>query len=380
MRAAVDMHPSTSGRDVFNVQPCLRDPVFHLIKDRWRMSPFGAAVLFFLAYFGGNLLFTAVSGTALPREGLDLSFLEDTVGLVLYGFVLPVGAFVALRFYTQAESAFERMHAEGLVSAPLDEYNRFLAKLHRGYNSTWAHLAALFLGLVVFGYLVCYSWSDDMASWLDWRMGPGAVYHLVVGLVAWYCVHIILLKIIVTAWAIQRIFDWPVNIQPLHPDGCSGLQFLAQMAVTIAIFMAVAGMGVVLIVFANTILFGRPASAEPVLLAVLMETLVPLVFFFCLYRAHRIMRSRKQALLRDAHERFQTHFLDLQEKLPQGEDIDRSADEVLRLKAVHDLLRGLPVWPTNTQMLTQVLVSVALPLGLLVLQVLLEQVVLGGPR
>jgi len=363
---------------VFNVRPCQRDPVFHLIKDRWRLSPLGAAGLFLVVYLGGNLLFTAIGGTAFPREGLGLSFVQDVVGLVLYGFLLPVGAFFALRFYTQAESAFERLHADAVALAPLDEYNGFLERLHGWYNSVGVHLGALILALVVFGYLVCYSWCDGIASWLDWGMGPGALYHLVVGLIAWYSVHLILLKIIITAWAIQRIFDWPVNIQPLHPDGCSGLRLLTEMAVTIAVFMAVAGMGVVLIVFANTILFSRPPSAEPVLLAVLMETLVPLVFFSCLYRAHRIMRSAKQAIVRDTHERFQVHFLELLERLPRGGEIDESADEVLRLNAVHEFLRRLPVWPTNTEMVAQVLVSIALPLGLLLLQVVLEQVVLGG--
>jgi hypothetical protein len=51
---------------------------------------------------------------------------------------------------------------------------------------------------------------------------------------------------------------------------------------------------------------------------------------------------------------------------------------MMRLEAVHGFLRRLPVWPTNTQMLTQVFLSIALPLGLLLLQVVLEQFVLRG--
>lgn len=378
MHDAVAPDPAETEPAVFDVRPCLRDPVFHLLKDRWRLSPLVGAVLFFVLYFGGNFLFAAISGTALPREGLGLSFVQDTIGLVLYAFLLPVGAFLALRFYGQAESAFERLHSDGVVRAPLDEYNAFLQKLHHRYNSTYVHIAALGFALVVFGYLTGYSYYDNVSAWLDPGMGVGAVYQLVVGLIAWYSLHLVLLKIVITAWAIQRIFDWPVNIQPLHPDGCCGFRLLTEIAVTIAFFMAVAGMGVALIALAGPILFGTPLSAEPVLIAVLLETLVPLIFFSCLYRAHRIMRAAKAEVLRETHLRFQAHFLALQEQLVDGERVDEAADEMMRLEAVHGFLRRLPVWPTNTQMLTQVFLSIALPLGLLLLQVVLEQVVWGG--
>jgi len=39
------------------------------------------------------------------------------------------------------------------------------------------------------------------------------------------------------------------------------------------------------------------------------------------------------------------------------------------------VIRRLPVWPTNTQMMAQVLVSVAVPLALLAVQLLLERAV-----
>ena len=48
------------------------------------------------------------------------------------------------------------------------------------------------------------------------------------------------------------------------------------------------------------------------------------------------------------------------------------------LEALHGFLRRLPVWPTNTQMVTQLLMSIALPLVFLVLQVLLETVLAKG--
>ena len=358
----------------YNVQPCRRDPVFGLIKDRWRWSPGGAAGMFLVIYLGGNFLFSLMSGTAFPRPGLDLPFVRDRVALVLYGFLVPVGISLAMRFYAQVESAFERIFAEGVVRASLDEYNQFLRKLDRLYNSVALHVLALALALAVFGYLTCYNETNGVRAWLNLSMGPGAVYQLVLGLIAWYSAHVVLCKVLITAWAISRVFDWPVNVQPLHPDGCGGFRLFTDVAVTIAFFTATMGMGVVLIILAGAILYGKPPSSIPVLLAVLLESATPLVFFTCLYRAHRVMHEAKGTMLRQIHEHFQGPFRTLQQQMAQGDPAKAATEEVLRLESLHQVVHRMPVWPTNTQMLMQVVISVAVPLGLLVLQMVAEKV------
>ena len=47
--------------------------------------------------------------------------------------------------------------------------------------------------------------------------------------------------------------------------------------------------------------------------------------------------------------------------------------EALDLDELHSMARRMPVWPTNTQIVVQIGVSVALPLALLVAQVFLER-------
>jgi len=363
---------------VFNVQPCLRDPVFALIKDRWRLSPLAAALLFFVLGFVGNFLFSLLSGTAFPREGRRLSFLQDRIALVLYPLLVPLGAFLAMRFYRQVEVAFERLYVDGVIPAPREEYNAFLRRLHRLYNSAALHLVALGLALLVYGYLKLDRFFGAPGAWLDFGMGPAPFYELVVGLLAWYSAHLVLLKVVVTAWAIRRLFDWPVKVQPLHPDGCCGLRSLSDIAVTIALFVAVMGMGVILIVLAGTILYHTAPTPEPVLLAVLLETLTPLIFFSCLYRAHCEMKAAKLALLDQVFRALQTRFERLRQELARGEPGDDLAEDVLRLDALQTFIAKLPVWPTNTQMLTQVFLSVAVPLALLLMQVAIEYLIGSG--
>jgi hypothetical protein len=73
------------------------------------------------------------------------------------------------------------------------------------------------------------------------------------------------------------------------------------------------------------------------------------------------------------HELFPRPFLDLGGSLEQGELDGGVAEEIIRLNQLHDVIQRLPVWPTNTQILAQVLVSVAVPLGLLILQMVLDR-------
>jgi hypothetical protein len=362
----------------FDVQPCLRDPVFRLIKHKWRLSPGAAGVMFLLLYFGGNFLSSWVSGTAFPRPGLDLSFLGDRTALVLYPFLVPVATMLAMRFYNQVESASERIYTEGVVEVPLGEYNEFLTQLHRRYNSLVLHVGALASAMLVFGYLTCHNQFNQELGWSDLGTGVGAIYHLFLGLIAWYSAILVLQKVVVTAWAIHRVFDWPVHIQPLHPDGCGGFRLLTDIAVTIALFAATMGMAAVLVVLADSILFGRPLSTARMMVVVVLQTLTPLAFLTCLYRAHRVMKAAKETMLREIHEVFEDSFAALRGRLSRREMTREATEEALGLESLHGIVRGLPVWPTNTQMLTQVLLSIALPLGLLLLQVVLEQVVWGG--
>ena len=52
---------------------------------------------------------------------------------------------------------------------------------------------------------------------------------------------------------------------------------------------------------------------------------------------------------------------------------DEAAEEAMHLEQVHMMVRRMPVWPTNMQIIAQIAASVALPLALLVVQVFLEK-------
>ena len=111
---------------------------------------------------------------------------------------------------------------------------------------------------------------------------------------------------------------------------------------------------------------------------VALAGLTPLIFAGCLYSAHRVMNQARTAFLQRINEHVQPQYEILRKGLDQGDVADDAAAGVLRLDALHAFGRRLPVWPINTQVVMQVLVSVALPLALLGVQVLVSEVVESG--
>jgi len=61
--------PATAKERLFNVQPCLGDPVCYLLKERWRLAPWQAALLFLLLFGGVNFAASWVDGHAFARPG-----------------------------------------------------------------------------------------------------------------------------------------------------------------------------------------------------------------------------------------------------------------------------------------------------------------------
>lgn len=354
--------------ELFNVQPCLHDPVTGLLKDRWKLHPVLGALSFLVLFLGGLFAASWLSGTAYPRPGLDCAYLQDRTRLILYAVVVPLGVYLALHFYAQVEVTFERLYCEGIVTAPLEEHNRFLRRLHGRYNAAATHLLPLLLAVVLCTFKTREELADPVRAWLDLDQGPGGYVHLALTLLVWYTVVVVLVKAAITARAMQDMFQGRVCVQPLHPDGCGGLRRLTDLSITIALFVALLALAVVLLVGA-----GAPFCSVPVLMAVALLVLTPLVFLACLLSAHRVMKEARETLLVQLNRQAQRRYLALCERIGEGEVDPQEAEAILRLEALHNFASRLPVWPTNTQIVAQLTLSVAVPLVLLVLQMVLER-------
>lgn len=361
-----------SGGQLFNLSPCERDPVFRPLLHTRRATELPTALAFLVWYLGGNFLFAWIGGRALPTPGVDLPFVNDRTAWILYGILVPGGAYFAVRFYRQVGDTFERLYRDGVSRAPQSDYNRFLTRLHRTYNAAWVHSAGLALAAIVFGGMLYGNQVDGEVSWVDLDTGPASVFHVVFGLAAWYCTMVLFIKGVITGRALQQVFDLPVAIQPFHPDGCGGLRLCTDISVTMALFTGFAALAVVLFLGG-----GVPLFSFPVLIVVVLVALAPAVFGASLYSAHRVMRERRLALLKNVNVVADRRYRSVAAALESGELPGPAGEELQRLADLHDLATRHPVWPTNTQVVAQVTLSVAFPLALLLLQVLLDRVAPG---
>jgi hypothetical protein len=354
---------------IYNLSPCLRDPVFHLLKDRWRLAPWQCGLLFLVLY-GALLPLALMDGNLYPRPGLDLSLFQDKVALVVYLLVVPVSAGLAMHFYTQVETSFERLFADRIVQATPEEYNRFLERLHLRYNSALCLLGGLVAAIAVYGWMIWDGEQDRRVAWNDLSAGAAAWYHLPIGLLVWYGAFTLCIKAIITAFAMRSIFRWPIELRPLHPDGCRGLKLLTDICVTLAAFLSLVALAVTLFISAGTPLFSLPVAV--VLLFVL---LTPTVFFTCLHGAHRVMKRAKDEALAQLDDMIERPYGELCAGMRERE-LDRdAAEEVLRVDSLHSFVRRWPVWPANTHITAQITLSVLLPLVLLALQILAEKTI-----
>jgi hypothetical protein len=352
---------------LYNLRPCRRDPLFCLLKDRWQLAPLLCG-LFFLLLCTMAVPLALLDNTLLPRKGLDRALFQDRWMLQLCA-LIPVGAFLAMCFYRQVEVTFERLYTEGTVCAELAPYNGFLKRLDGDYNSTTLLLGALLPALIIRVGVAHQVANDGLSTWGDLSSGPSAWYAHLVAFCTNFVVFTLCLKAIVTARAMRAVFQWPVALHPMHPDGCAGLKRLTDISVTLALFLALVALSILII----TPVTSRPVTYVPGIVAWLFVIFTPLVFLSSLTEAHRVMRVAREEALQQVYEMVRAPHDQLRLGMKRGAIDPAVAQELFQLQSVYDFIQKQPVWPTNTQTLAQVVISVLLPVVILLVQLLAEK-------
>lgn len=353
---------------VFDVRPCRSDPLCRLLKDRWNVSPLAAAILL-ISVTALNILFDVALGRPLSRV-TDLADPEARLAAALYFILFPSTAYIAFRFYRQAETLFERLYRDGVISAPLDAYNRYLARLDRRYNSPLVAVATLEVVALLLGSGIAGAWHEEYA-------GRGIVTPLRIlsdvslALVNFAILIPFLIRAVLTAFALRRVLHWPVVIQPTHPDGCGGLGTVTAISVTMAVFLTIAS--------SMNAMFALSESSEPSgpnfgMMVGFAMAVSPLIFLGVIYEAHRAMRRSREALLQQVDALARPHYQRLREGLAEGRLAPQEADDLARLDQVRALIHRFPTWPVNTEAAAQITLSVAVPLALVLLQIVLERI------
>lgn len=138
-----------------------------------------------------------------------------------------------------------------------------------------------------------------------------------------------------------------VNIVPMHPDGCGGLQPVGRLGLRNQYTLSILGLNIVVLAAVSYGTFGRAVLEAIVAPAVVIYLVLgPLVFIAPMLPFRDRMREARLARMNEVADLTRLEFDRLQQLATQGVRATAAELEVLlKLKDVGEAVRTLPVWP-----------------------------------
>lgn len=330
------------------------DPVSRLFMAAASCHPVRLGFLYFFISFAMTYLIGMITGQFSGKNGLPpmLSQVVDNVNLAL---VAPIGAALLGNLYNSIRSTFLDVIGESILPAEDHPgYREFLVRLDRLYNNGFVLIAAMTVSIA----FNTYNYLFKLDSWLSVAGGITGLYGRFFIVLNYYIIALIVYKVAVTVWALQRVLAMNIVIQPMHPDNAGGLRPFGQLSVAINSFLAV------VIVFITMLLVFDPfAGGNPVYVAsfVLLYISAPFLLVLSLSKANRKMADKK----REAMNRLGVTFDHYYQKLSRGAHDDpydiESADELIRIKDLYGVVESMPVWPFDTKSVKRFITTITLP-------------------
>lgn len=175
-------------------------------------------------------------------------------------------------------------------------------------------------------------------------------YAAIIQAVLIYWIINLVWRAVAFSWGLHEFFNkwnFPVAIEPLHPDRCCGLRRIGDIAMLLNLTLFLLGIYLSLKVMDKTLIQGLPLTADignPLMLSAYV-ILAPLLFFFPLASAKRRMNQAKQEFLLPIGQKCEAL---LDELATAG--LDSKGLTALQAFAEFEqtrnrLLREIPVWP-----------------------------------
>ena len=383
------------------------EPVGQVLIKSLRLSPLGMLVLAVLLVAAVHLL--ALAGfivwdvvddqpTDRSRRFVEWQFGEWSV-VAMYWVAMPL----LIAFYPwimrASSSIYGQLWNDDVINGDQTEFRTLVRGSLRSMTNDvrWSYLAAVVaifseVFLVVNG--LRGNWSNTPGIRGDiWLFYAVAAPLNMLGV---YILTIMVFRYIATIRGLSSIFhrDGPLAIilRPWHPDRVGGLGALANYAVHISWFIAVAGLVLLLALYISAALRTDSASVWSNLegirsslsntpglwltIAVYLA-LSPLVFFLTLGSAHRAMAKAKGAQLRLLSDRLDVELRFIQQQLAVDDSPTSrstvsafSMSGIKDLAEVHELTRSFPVWPFDQTTIRRFgtamgapFIAIAVPLG-----------------
>lgn len=251
---------------------------------------------------------------------------------------------------------------------PLDQFAHDLQERLRRVFKPVAFLAVLY-----FAYGLWDASRLPRGSWLEALLVVASLPALTV---------IFYLTVVVVSWlwwtsrAVGRLlrshrdhkipFDFPIRVQPLHPDGCGGLWVVGRLLSLVlytAAVMGSVGVGVFLALPGTVAVFNR--RPEPYLLALFYAFLLPSALTNLLCQPHQLLDRHRDEILGPIAAAFDATLVTAR---PQPGDnaqqLKAKTDSLSEVNRQFGLLdEACPLWPIRTRRLQRMIATLVLPVA-----------------
>ncbi len=328
-------------------------------------APAMVAFLYLILASGGTVLLGAFSGLLFGRNTTLSPIYKDYMNIINVGIIAPIGAGLLMNLYDKMKSTFIILKENNIIKNNKAEYDELLTKLSKLYSSKVIVFVALAIA-VIFNAYVMIKKND---SWSGINGGITAFYFRFFVVINYYMIVIILNKCIITTLALNKVFKFELNLQPLHPDKCGGIKSIGSLAIAMHYFLQL------ILLFLTMIAFFHPKNLHNVAFVLMFLAFVGITLFslfFSLYKAHDKMQKTKIDLLSKLHLEFQKYYEKLYDNLTDKNFEKKTADNLQTINNLYALASNMPVWPFDLQSLVRFFSTISIPILIFLLQMLVN--------
>ncbi|WP_196524270.1 hypothetical protein [Nostoc commune] len=334
------------------------DPVAYLVIEKFRLSPLIFGLLAAVTATGVYLFTAWISDTLWSKPG-QMGLLKDWIPWLVGLFINPATLGYYLWSFQAINRVIQDLEKSDVLEIDKFQIDQFVINL---YSQKWRKLSALasalFFSTIVF---IIRPRLED--SWTSSSFLPGLTITIATFAVV-YMGSILVLNLITNIWILYRILgNKDLDINPLHPDRCGGLQCLSDYSLKTAYLVAVLGIWIGVIEY-QVITQDVGKGFWFVHLVIPLYIFLSMgCFFGPLLAANSGMKRAKEKSLDKIARQFRSDYSGIYTSLAEDtEAFKKKSEKIQQLRTLYTMTDELPVWPFDVKTFRRYLLTVPTPL------------------
>ncbi|MEZ7891063.1 MAG: hypothetical protein QMC67_04910 [Candidatus Wallbacteria bacterium] len=314
------------------------DYIYLIFSYFTKHDPIYAGLFYFFVSYCMVYAFGLVTGQFFGGNGLNPmpSYIVDNICM---GLLAAIGAGLMTNLYVKIKETSETLYKKSIIKTEdYDKYNNLLREFELKYNRNFIHWLSFILSTV----LTIYVFFQRTGGWLGVRGGITGYYDAIFIFINFAVITVVVYKCIITLWFLQKVLQFDIKVQPMHPDHSGGLKSLGSLAMAVNYFLII-----VTFYFTILMIFDK-FSQQFTIFYMFFYAFTFFAFFASLYKAHIKMKNVKNEALAILENTSNYYYNKLKSNSSVSKiyDVD-SADEIVLIDNLYTIVEKMPVWPLN---------------------------------